>query len=409
MQLIKTKRFLLSTVSIGIISGVALWLFLQTATPDPVASEVVGQTEHAAYFKLNLTFPEVRDYLTQVAARDGAVSAFDVLIKNDLPRGIDSHLMGHFVGDLLYKEMGVTGLQHCTDDIGFACAHSIVINALLDFGDDFFMEVNQICKQATGNNSYSMCFHGFGHGVLAYNEYDLPQAIQDCTRVGTLEYDYHETRECIGGVIMEMRGGIHDEILWEENGKKYLDTDNPLTMCQASYMPDEYKSYCYLYITPFIFDSISTADIPPESAYKPAMSECENAALEHQETCFGGFAKEYISFILGRDIKLVADLTDDQLTALWQSCQATDNPTGQAYCASYAVYNLYRSGTHPYEVSARYCSIVSERGSRSRCFHILEQQVMETDFPHAYKAEFCSFIETNHGYACHHYNHQITS
>ena len=60
-----------------------------------------------------------------------------------------------------------------------------------------------------------MCFHGFGHGVLAFSDYELPKALELCEKVGTEKYDYQEAKECVGGALMEMRGGMHNPVLMQ--------------------------------------------------------------------------------------------------------------------------------------------------------------------------------------------------
>jgi hypothetical protein len=345
--------------------------------------------KYNTYFRLNVTFEKVLEAFKIIAAEQGAHVAFDVLVNSNLPPAIDTHLMGHFVGDILYDQQGIEGLAHCTDAIGFACAHSIVINALLDKGPGVFEEINDICAEVPGGNGYMMCFHGFGHGVLAYTQYHLPEAIIACEQVGTKEYGYQEAKECVGGVIMEMRGGIHNPILWEENGAQYLDIENPLHMCQAEYMPDAYRDYCYVYITPFIFDAVTTQDIPSYEDFGPAMNHCTSAPAEFQETCFGGFAKEFLGFFLGRDIRLVETMSIEQLGDLWAACQTAPTEQARAYCAKYAVYNLYRSGNHPYEISADFCGLVTESLSQNACFANLQDQVFENNESVSYRDNFC--------------------
>jgi hypothetical protein len=66
-----------------------------------------------------------------------------------------------------------------------------------------------------------MCFHGLGHGVLAYTEYDLEKAVDICKRTGTKQYNNEEYAECVGGAIMEIiGGGFHDPQKWAVQSKK---------------------------------------------------------------------------------------------------------------------------------------------------------------------------------------------
>jgi len=397
--------FFLLAFILGTATGVTmLWTSFAVESADFSSEERLVKSEllakYNAYFRLNVTFAQVLESLKIIADEYGANVAFDVLIDSTLPPAIDTHLMGHFVGDILYDQQGMDGLSYCTDAIGYACAHSIVINALLDKGPVVFDEINDICAQVPGGNAYGLCFHGFGHGVLAFTEYRLPEAIEACGQVGTEAYGYEEALECVGGVIMEMRGGIHNPIVWEKNGTQYLDEDNPLHMCQADYMPDTYRGYCYLYITPFIFDTLTERDIPSFEDFAPAMNYCSNAPLEFQEECFGGFAKEYLGFILGRDIRLVETMNTNQLTALWNACQSAPTLEAAAYCAKYAVYNLYRSGNHPYEISANFCSVITEPQSTRACFEKLQERVFRQNEDAVYRSNFCTTLSKDYNATC---------
>jgi hypothetical protein len=396
----------LSIIAAGIVAGLCV-LFLIVV---PLSNSLSGNTQtepltlveyYDDLFRLNsLSFDAVTQIFADIADEHGAVAAFEVLNKSTLPPGVDSHLVGHFVGGDLYNEQGIDGLKHCTDANGFACAHSIVIGALLDKGPSVFEEINDICATVEGNNGYNMCFHGFGHGVLAFSEYRLPEAIQACEQVGTQEHQNQETAECIGGIIMEMRGGIHNPTLWMQNGLQYLDEKNPLYMCQADYMPDEHRDYCYVYITPFIFDAVTKNDIPTLETFAPAMNYCSAAPLESQEACYGGFAKEFLGFILGRDIILVETITDAQLFDLWAACESASNSLARAHCAKYAVFNLYRSGSHPFEISARYCLQITEQESKSACFQNLQDQVYKHNQNDQYRAQFCTTLAAEFDTQC---------
>jgi hypothetical protein len=170
-------------------------------------------------------------------------------------------------------------------------------------------------------------------------------------------------------------------------------------MCQADYMPEEYRDYCYVYITPFIFDAVTEQDIPAYEDFSPSINHCSNAPEEYQESCFGGFAKEYLGFILGRDIGLVQTIHSDQLVDLWHACETAPTPLARSYCAKYAVYNLYRSGSHPYEISADFCSLVSEKQSKDACFSNLQDQVF-TFTDTETQTNFCTTLVETYGVEC---------
>jgi hypothetical protein len=358
-------------------------------------------TASQEYFKTDPTFPELSDYLGVLADEKGAIYALNTLIYGDLPANIDSHLMGHFVARKLYKEQGIEGLQYCTDDLGYACAHAIVIEALFERGMEVFDEVNDICARVEGPGAYFMCFHGFGHGVLAFADYELPKALELCEKVGTEAYGDYESVECAGGAIMEMRGGIHDPELWEKNGKKYLNEKKPIDMCLADFMAEKYRYICFVYLTPFIFDSLGAADLPSFEEYGPAIRSCDVLLdPKYREACFGGFAKEFVGFLFGRDIRKIEGITNEQLGEVLAACSLAEVEDGIAGCIKHAIIDLLGGGQHGFEIAGRLCELVDTQHKE----YCVSSYITTVHDQHALDekqyGEFCGYIEETFGRSC---------
>ena len=150
---------------------------------------------------------------------------------------------------------------------------------------DVFDTVNDVCGQSPGGSgAYTMCFHGFGHGVLAYTEYDMEKAVELCFLTGTDKYGQNEAHQCVGGAVMEMKDGIHDRDLWAPQKEKFVDIDNPLSLCQADYMIDGAKHFCYVYITPYLFDAVGNPETPPDpNTFAASMELCEAEPEENTD------------------------------------------------------------------------------------------------------------------------------
>jgi hypothetical protein len=220
-----------------------------------------------------------------------------------------------------------------------------------------------------------MCFHGFGHGVLAYTDYEVPEAVELCKKVGTPEYNYEEESQCIGGIVMEMYGGINDPATWEAKKDKYLSDTDPLRMCKADYMPENAKVLCYSYITPFIFDAAGAVNGNPRpEIYPKSFSYCDEVENDVQrESCYAGLGKEFIVLAQDRDIRRIEDTPSDklQLAASW--CMLAPKAEAQNACLMEILDSLYWGGENDPEVSIRYCSLLQDAGSKQACFdHLFE-------------------------------------
>lgn len=322
--------------------------------------------------EIEQTFGPITNFFVDLAREKGGVHAFEVLRVADFPPNIDLHLLGHSVGDELYKQEGLEGMKYCTHDFRNACSHSIVIGALLEDGVGVLDVVNDVCKDAPGGpGAYTMCFHGFGHGVLAYAEYEVPKAIELCEYVGTDAYNDREYVECVGGAVMEMYGGVHDEELWAQKSEKYLDDDDPLAMCQADYMPEEAKPICYTYITPFIFDAAGAVNgNPSPDIYKDAFAFCDNAEPGiNQDTCYGALGKEFIVLVQDRDIRRVEDTPDEKLALAAKWCELAENPRAQDLCKLEILNSVFWGGENHYGVSLRYCAVVTPPALQDECYN----------------------------------------
>ncbi|MEK6901155.1 MAG: hypothetical protein AABX37_02335, partial [Nanoarchaeota archaeon] len=226
----------------------------------------------------NLSFAELKEYFTKLAKEKDSAYAFDVLKRAKLPANTDTHLLGHAVGDILYEQKGAQGIVVCTEDFRNACSHSIVVGLLSDKGEDALLEIDKACKEAPGGKgAYGMCYHGLGHGILAYSGYDEEKTVAICQKTA-------QVSQCISGSVMELiSGGFHDRELWEKQRKKYLIPDEPLSLCEGDIIPSEAKWQCFSYLTPYLWEAVS-ANIgnPTEEDHKKAFALCEKAEEEYR-------------------------------------------------------------------------------------------------------------------------------
>lgn len=347
------------------------------------------------------SFPQLSDYFSEVAEEEGAMAAYAQLRVALLPPGVDVHLLGHLVGDILYKQRGAEAITLCTDEFRNACSHTIVIGTLLEKGPGSFGEIADLCRRAPGGSgAYTMCFHGLGHGVLAYNEYELPLAVEMCKKTGDSSKG-REYAECIGGAIMEMIAGVHDRQVWEAKAAKYFKSDDPLYPCTASFMDDYAKDSCFTYITPHLFEAAG-ADLamPQAEHYEKAFRYCEKAPEAFKGVCFGGFGKEFVVLAQSRDIRAVGSAPDSALGLMHDWCALTDDIQGRASCVVAALNSLYWGGENDPDASVRFCKMSEERGDGGFCFDNLVGAVSYYVSDPAYRENICARLPEHHRNAC---------
>lgn len=341
-------------------------------------------------------FGELSDRFGALAKEKGGVYAFEVLRRAVLPPGVDIHLLGHVIGDVLYTQEGIAGMAYCTPEFRNACSHTIVIGALTEFGEGILPQVHESCSKAPGGpGAYTMCFHGFGHGVFSYYDYDLAKTAAYCKQAGTAEYNYREYVECVGGAIMELvGGGTHDPEGITAAQKKYLSARDPLAPCDMSVIPDDAKGICYTYITPHLFEAAG-ADLahPEEKHFKAAFGYCNRIPKERTEdrtACISGIGKEFPLLALDRDTRTINQASDVQLVRMRSYCGLAPDDAAYEICSNSIVDSLFWGGENDPRVAIHYCSS-GEEEKRSACFGYLFQ-VARTYIAPAQRSDFCAMV-----------------
>lgn len=356
----------------------------------------------AAYPELNdlkgkeLSFDKLSHYFEDLADKKGAPYALEVLSVAPVPPGTDMHLLGHVVGDKLYKQQGAKGIRVCTEDFRNACSHSIVVGLFADKGEGALEEINQACRQAPGGSgAYSMCFHGLGHGILSSNGYQMEKSIELCKKTSSAVQPLGiEAVQCISGTVMEIiSGGGHDRETWLKQNKKYLVADQPLGLCQADFIPSDAKPICYLYLTPQLFIAAGGNLADPRPYFQKAFTFCEEISINesaNRDSCFGGFGKEFVVLAQNRDIRRVDQMNDGQLRIIYDWCRLAQVKDGVVSCISHSLGSLYWGGENDVKASIRFCRTIDDSEHRNHCFANLNGMVFHFQKNPNKLQEFCS-------------------
>lgn len=352
------------------------------------------------------SFQDLSDYFKNLAEKEGARLAFEVLRFASLPPNTDLHLLGHVVGDVLYEQEGIGGIKICNNDFRNACSHSIVTGLFFDKGEAALAEISEACRQAPGGSgAYTMCFHGLGHGVLAAVDYDMAKSASYCEKTGAPDHGYNEASQCIGGMVMEIvGGGGHSKNIWEVQRKKYLNISDPLALCRSDFINDRARFMCYDYITPYLFEAVgSNLALPSAEDFKKSFPICNNINLKSdRDACYGGFGKEFVGLVQARDIRrdAVESISDDQLSQIFEWCQLADNKEGQSACMISGANSLYWGGENSASIAIRYCGLISDSYFRGQCFSNLISVALFYNKDINYLESFCGQLPLSYQNDC---------
>jgi hypothetical protein len=386
-------------------SGVLVGALAVSALPliqeyYPVPQKVYPELEKLS--TVTWSFKGYDTYFKDLAERKGGVYAFEVLTRANFPDGIDNHLLGHTVGNTLYKQKGIEAIKLCTPAVQNACSHTVVIGALIEFGEGMLGKMGEICKQAPGGKgAYGQCFHGLGHGVLAYTGYTLEKAVPMCKQLGTAEYNNREYIECVGGATMEMVSGVHNPEVWAKQKVKYLKTDDPLSPCNAAFMPEKVKPICYTYLTPYLASyagapifKLNLGVIEKAFSYCSALPE----GSVTRSACYGGFGKEFAAIVNGKNVRDLGLTSISAMERVRDMCALAHDVPGEQACDLMALTSFFWGGEYSPDASMRFCTIVPEQ-SRHACYRDLAGKIHQYSSKKL-RAELCSQLPETYQATC---------
>ncbi len=337
-----------------------------------------------AYLKKHLSWkqPEVVTYFSKLAKEKGQTYAYGVLAAAPLPPNVEIHVLAHAISDVLYEKKGAEGIAECSDEFRNACSHAIVIGLFTEQGEGALDVIDTACRKAPGGKAaYTMCYHGLGHGILAYYGYDFKSAVATCRKTGTFTRKNQESIECIGGAVMELvGGGFHDRETWIVQRKKYLSGEDLLAPCNSSFMPDDARGMCYLHLTShFVFPMEEHFSEFSREDVKTAFAVCNSLPLERIEDrayCFGGVSKEFIFILKKRDVRKIPSFTNHDLRRYADLCLIAPADDGITACIRHSVNTFYWGGAGSKNLAVRFCRVITDEKRRADCFsHFLSSVV----------------------------------
>ena len=381
----------------------AAWVFLtkQHAPAYPELSQIQ---------KL-WAFDEYEDYFVNLAQKKGAVYAFEVLRYAEVPSTIDIHRIAHNIGYVHFEQKGLAGIYECTTDFRNACEHAIVVQALITLGTQALHDVAKVCSEGPGGlGAYVHCFHGVGHGLMAYLNYDYENAVGTCRKVYDIAVSLRPEvttellwQECVGGATMELTQGEHDKDAWEKAKLTYMPATDILMPCNVDFIPSDVRPICYAYLKPrFLEAAGATRGVASPEAYPKALSYCKMIPEDEfgsRDGCYAGFGAAFAYFANG-DARTLEHMSDDAIVNVHTWCSFADNPRGQRICDLSALDNIFWGGQSDSPASIVYCTLAPDLEIKKSCFTTLISYAQES-FENKQKLDaFCGRLPSEYTDVC---------
>ncbi|MEK6983388.1 MAG: hypothetical protein AABX33_02350 [Nanoarchaeota archaeon] len=244
------------------------------------------------------------DFLAEVIRKYTLDSVTESLSRTGYSVNINCHNRAHELGRMAYKMLGAIAFKSCGIQCHSGCRHGATEAFFADKGTFNLQEnINLLCDEELNAFNTHQCFHGIGHGLMAWSDYDLPLALSTCDLLWTNS----SKSSCYSGVFMEnIVGSIAIDEESDVTHFTYYLNDDPHYPCNI--VEDKYKGQCYFLQTDRMLTlhngNLSVIGI-----------ECAKAPQEYQHLCFSSMGRT-VSGIKSRNpeasIQICREITNKQ-------------------------------------------------------------------------------------------------
>lgn len=291
---------------------------------------------------------------------------------------LDCHQEAHKAGRLAYEIYGPSVFAKGNSSCHAGYYHGAMEAFLKERGTkNLAANINEVCSGFKTGYSNFECLHGVGHGVMAYDSYDLPKAIETCE---LLDSSFGQV-SCYGGVFMENivaaqgRGAIYG------HSTKWVSTD-PHFPCNLFADKPGTQLQCYLMQTSRMLDLFS-------HDFAKVAEECTRAPEDMMETCFQSMGRDAAGFTL-RDPVQILEICQKAPTTFFDYCI-----TGSLnVIIDFLGENLTNQ---PFEL----CIKIEEQSSKNTCYKVLGGRLKDVFGQDKEKVKAtCEFAEKDYKMAC---------
>ncbi|MBI2327655.1 hypothetical protein HYU92_05055 [Candidatus Curtissbacteria bacterium] len=326
------------------------------------------KSTHAKDANSNLVNPTIRKIATDIyqncqekesVCAENAITQ-NLLAKYPVPEILSSiydydtyfscHAFTHFLGRALYQKL--QSIPDVYSQIDFTChggTYHGTIESYLDQQKSSPQsltggEIKTICsdsKKLTNKNPgqvYTECLHGFGHAFMFITNSDLPQSLNYCDKMETIE----DREKCYGGAFMENSTSSTNsdhKSAWTKPDDKFF----PCTVLQEHYL-----NQCYFYQANYLI-MISRRNYPS------VFADCQMLNKQHRIHC-----------ILGIGASLASVSNEQGIEKAAKICSLGKDDT-QVLCVGSAVSSLFARYGGETEKIMQFCSLAAEN-LKSPCF-----------------------------------------
>ncbi len=291
------------------------------------------------------------------------------------------HQPAHKAGHLGYQLLGNKALIEYGPECQSGYYHGVMEAYFKDHGtEDLTHSLDNLCPITQNSFFDHQCIHGIGHGLLAWTNYELPEALKACDELP------RRADSCWTGAFME---NLSAQLAKDPNlsqapiaesdihTTKYLSND-PLYPCNA--VDAQYQDSCYFLQTSRMLQ-IFGQDFPKIAA------ACATAPPIHQSSCYAS---------MGRDVggRLTVDIP-----AQIKACEYVTNEENKIQCLNGAVQNSFWDPSGQ-TAARKFCELLQKPQEKQACYGIIFERANQLISSTSLLQAFCAPVEENYKTQC---------
>lgn len=290
----------------------------------------------------------------------------------------DCHQRAHKAGRLAFEIYGNKVFSNREYKCHSGLQHGAIEAFFHKFGTSSLNQnVKEFCNAKEVSFISHQCFHGIGHGLMAWSNYDLPQALEKCDLLSLGQSSCYTgvfMENVVGGLAAEEKSKNHKSSL-DVHYTNYLNSE-PLYPCTI--VEGKYRQDCYFYQTSRMLQLFG-----PD--FSKIADSCLSIPQTYQTSCF---------LSMGRD---ASGQHQSNLPAIIKDC---DFATGdhQTDCIIGAVQDQFWDKTGANQ-GLEFCKLLTKPGQKKVCYINLLNRAKELLTKHE-AVSYCNSFEEAYRFVC---------
>lgn len=208
---------------------------------------------------------------------------------------IDCHQEAHYAGRKAYQLEGKNVFKKPNYNCHSGFLHGAIEAFIAEIGggNNLMSDVSNLCNDFKTEFARFECLHGIGHGLTAYEDYNLPEALKLCQKLP----DDYQRGSCLGGVFMENIMAASGKGAVKGHSTNWV-SDDPYFPCSGIDQDYQIQFQCYqmqtsrmLQLTNYDFNYIS--------------EKCQAAPKEMVSICFTSMGRDLAGYVLRDPAKII--------------------------------------------------------------------------------------------------------